>query len=87
MPKTRNPAIFLTSKSSKITPVTNISGDISSKIPGKASSVTSAGRPWLTIVLGVVAAAGVIGTVSVAVVSFVILRPATTSKLFLKSNR
>ena len=66
--------------------MSDISGGISSKIPKKASPSSSARRPWLTIVLGLVAAAGVIGMITIAIVSFVILRPSTTSKLSVKSN-
>ena len=68
----------MTSKSSKITSFSNATSGISSKIPGKASSSSSASHPWLTVVLSLVAAAGIIGTVGIAVVSFVILRPTTT---------
>ena len=66
--------------------MSNISGGISSKIPKKASPSSSAHKSWLTIVLGLVAAAGVIGMITIAIVSFVILRPSTTSKLSVKSN-
>ena len=81
MPKT-DTTIFMTPKSSKITPISNVTGGISSKIPGKTSPLSNTHQPWLTIVLGLIAVAGIIGTVGITVVSFVILRPTTlASKL------
>lgn len=52
--------------------------NLTSTMPGKASSSS---HSWLPIVLGLVAVAGVVGTISIAVVSFVILRSTTTTTI------
>ena len=78
MPKT-DTSIFMMSKSSKITPIDNVAPDISSKIPPTTSAAGNTPHFWLTVVLALVAVAGVVGTVGIAVVSFAVPHSTTTT--------
>ena len=72
-------SIFMTSKSSKITPINNSTYGISSKVPAKASTNGLAHHPWLIVVLALIAIGGIVGTVGIAVVSFVVFHSTTTT--------
>ena len=67
----------MTSKSSKTTEISHITRGIPSKVPAKTSVLSHARHSWLTIVVGLIAAAGIIGIVIVSILSFVVLRPST----------
>ena len=82
-------SIFMTSKSSKITPIDNVAYGVPSKAMAKTSISGLTQHPWLTVVLGLIAVAGIVGTVSIAVMSFVVLHSTTittTSKLNIHSE-
>jgi len=74
--------IFMTPKSSKITPITSVTHNISSKVPVKTSLFSHGRHSWLTIVVFLIAVAGIVGTVGISIVTFVILRPTTLSSKY-----
>jgi hypothetical protein len=69
----------MTPKSSATRQITPVSRDISSEIPVKTSLLSHARCSWLTIVMSLIAVGGILGTIGIPVVSFVILRPTTLS--------
>jgi hypothetical protein len=82
----------MTPKSSKTNEIKNISSEIPSELrsyqsPSKVQVKTSwFGRnrySWLIVAVSLIAVAGILGTVGLAVVSFVILRTTTPTSKFL----
>ncbi len=69
--------IFMTLKSSKIAPLTSDAHNRSYKVPVKTSLYDGANYSWLIIVMTLIAIAGILGVVGIALVSFVFL-PSTT---------
>jgi len=70
---------FIISKSSGTRQITPVNGDISSKVPVSTSLFSHARHWWLTIVMSLIAVAGIMGIVGIAVVSFAVLRPTRLS--------
>ncbi len=69
----------MTPKSSATRQITPVTCDISSEVPVKTSLLSHARCSWLTIVMSLIAVGGILGTIGIPVVSFVILRPTTLS--------
>ncbi len=74
----------MTPKSSKTMQISNVTRDISSEVPVKTSLFSHARCSWLTIVMSLIAVGGILGTIGIPVVSFVILRPKTLTSKFNK---
>jgi len=73
---------FMTLKISETKQIAPVTRDISSEVPVKTSLLNRARQSWLTTVISVIAIGGILGTIIIAVVSFVILRPTTLSSKF-----
>ncbi len=75
--------IFMTPKSFITTPITeSATHGISSKVPIKTPLFSYARHSWLTIVVFLIAVAGIVGTVGISIVTFVILRPTKLSSKY-----
>ena len=83
---TSNSKLFSTPKSSKTSRMINVTHDITPEVPVKTSTLTDVRYSWLTFVLGMIAVAGICGTVGIAIVSFVVLRETTSTSEFLFLN-
>jgi hypothetical protein len=69
----------MTPKNSATRQITPVTRDISSEVSVKTSLLSHARCSWLTIAMSLIAVGGILGTIGIPVVSFVILRPTTLS--------